>query len=695
MAVNNNIVKVLTDFWSDSVAQELRRLWPDRQLEVWYLSGEAENTEESGCHPPIKAALLDPDVSRISLPDGTRFAYALYAHSWELTKLFRAVLKESLWVRLIGRFYSSRNAEVLYLRNFYGRIHPLVFLCLFARHLDGAKRDREASVTVYLSSKPFDSRIVSYLKKIYSPIIVYPELAYGETVYRTVRYVVGNAYREARRLIQRPQDHSQESGACDAAPWLKSSRKDSRRAVTVQACLGLEPEHERSDLFWFPHSGIPGSRVAVYFDRPDRPASIEALATVQKYRWKPEILYSEHDGAHPAKIITYRDGLEWCRLMLALCCFPLLLFEKRRLLSTAFWCWHSITNSTELAATWKGFFESRGTLVHSNSSDLGMSHHVDQSVALEWCGGINLRTEVSFDYSPITKFGASILPFDVFFVWGSYMASAFQEREFPNVTTLITCGYPFDYLFEGARQRGDYLRCELKAAGAQKILCFFDSSFSKTSFTSGDEVKNIYRLLLTEVSENPKLGLILKPKNTRSETVLDSTELKRLLDRALATGRCVMLETKSIMHWVSPCEGALASDMTVGYPINSAVIEAALSGVPSVHIDLTKHHSHSFYEKGYEKIVFDDLERAMEAIRRWIRNPTDEPGLGDHSIVIDQIDPFRDGKAAMRMGQYIGWLLESLDRGLGRDEAVRRVSRLYAEKYGRKYVDLSARLGHL
>jgi hypothetical protein len=150
---------------------------------------------------------------------------------------------------------------------------------------------------------------------------------------------------------------------------------------------------------------------------------------------------------------------------------------------------------------------------------------------------------------------------------------------------------------------------------------------------------------------------------------------------------------KSAMHWVSPCDTALGSDLTVGYPINSAVIEGALAGVPGIHIDLTKHHEHFFYNEGYRQIVFDDLGEAMEAINRWIRNPSNEPSLGDHSAVIDQIDPFRDGKAGERMGRYIAWLLEGFDRRLRRHDAVRRASRLYAEQYGTRHVTFAPGLG--
>lgn len=685
---DNGTLTVLTDVWSKSVAKELVHRWPDHRIEVRYLREEA-NWRGSECPPSIKATQLDPDVSSIFLSDGTRFAYALNAHTWELTKLFhRTVLKESTWARRIGRFYSSRCAEVLYLRNFDGRAWSWVFLCLFAHHLRETGPDSsEASPIVFLSSNPFGEEVVNYLQGIYAPIVVGPGLSYTKMLYIQARMVLGGVLRLIRRLQQQRQLPTGRS----SATLPMAVEPHSRRAIAVEACWGLEPEKERSDLFWLPQSGIPDDQILVYFDRPDTPASDEALAIMQGHGWQPVVLRRDIGTVAAAMFRSYFRRLDWRRLLLILLSSPFWLLEQPRLRGTAHWCWQCVARSAALAAIWQAFFASHGVRLHSDYADLG----VEQSVALEWQGGLNLRTDNTFTYSPALRFAWRALPFDVFFAWGPYLASALQELDFAGITTLVTCGYLFDYLFESARPRAAGLRRELQAAGAHKIVCFFDSTFTKTTWTSRQEVEDVYRALLTEVVENPLLGLVLKPKQIRSGTVLETPELRGLLDKALGTGRCAILEHKSYMHQVSPCEAALVSDLAIGYPINSAVIEAVLAGVPGVHIDLTKQHSHQFYEVGYEKFVFDDLDRAMDAIRRWIRNPANEPGLGDHSAVIEQIDPFRDGKAARRMGQYMASLLEGFDQGLHRDDVVRRASRLYAEKYGAQHVRLAPRLGRL
>ena len=276
------------------------------------------------------------------------------------------------------------------------------------------------------------------------------------------------------------------------------------------------------------------------------------------------------------------------------------------------------------------------------------------------------------------------------------MAAVFQELDIAGITTLVTAGYPFDHLFEGARPEAAKLNGQLRAAGASRIICFFDDGFTNAGETSREHLELLYRAMLGELIESPSLGLILKPKKPLDETVLASTELQVLLDKAVATGRCLPLARSSPSErLIYPYGPGLAADLAVGYPINTAVIEAVLAGVPGVYIDLTREPGHPFYDEGYERIVFDDLDRAMDAIRRWLRNPADAPALGDHSKVIDNLDPFRDGKAAERVGQYMSWSMEGFERGLSRDDVVRRSSRLYAEQHGAEHVRLAPRLGHL
>jgi hypothetical protein len=69
-------------------------------------------------------------------------------------------------------------------------------------------------------------------------------------------------------------------------------------------------------------------------------------------------------------------------------------------------------------------------------------------------------------------------------------------------------------------------------------------------------------------------------------------------------------------------------------------------------------------------------------VQKYVQNPGSNPHLGDASPVIHRFDPFRDGKASQRIGEYVGWYLEGLDSGLDRDRSLEQASRRYADRWG-------------
>jgi len=122
--------------------------------------------------------------------------------------------------------------------------------------------------------------------------------------------------------------------------------------------------------------------------------------------------------------------------------------------------------------------------------------------------------------------------------------------------------------------------------------------------------------------------------------------------------------------------------MAIGCGISSALIEAVIGGCKGIHYDMTHLKTHEFYKWGYEKIIFDDIDRMVSALKRYKKNPDDEPELGVWSPYIYKLDPFKDGKGGERMGSYMRWLLESLDEGKSRNEAIQYANKLYSEQWG-------------
>ena len=71
-----------------------------------------------------------------------------------------------------------------------------------------------------------------------------------------------------------------------------------------------------------------------------------------------------------------------------------------------------------------------------------------------------------------------------------------------------------------------------------------------------------------------------------------------------------------------------------------------------------------------------------QAIVDYFKNPAANPSLGDATPILDQLDPFRDGKASQRIGEFVAWYLEKLDGDSNSDDAVRYATDKYAEKWG-------------
>ena len=62
--------------------------------------------------------------------------------------------------------------------------------------------------------------------------------------------------------------------------------------------------------------------------------------------------------------------------------------------------------------------------------------------------------------------------------------------------------------------------------------------------------------------------------------------------------------------------------------------------------------------------------------------------------MLDELDPFRDGRAAERMGTYLQWLLEGFRAGLDRETVMADAAERYTAAWGKdKVMQVNARPG--
>src|SRR5262249_44881572 len=126
-----------------------------------------------------------------------------------------------------------------------------------------------------------------------------------------------------------------------------------------------------------------------------------------------------------------------------------------------------------------------------------------------------------------------------------------------------------------------------------------------------------------------------------------------------------------------PAAAALVADVVVHEHLCSgtAGFEAALAGVPSLLLD-REHFSMSPLTHLGPNVVFKNWNSLWDAFQ------SRPAGLGDWSSMLGRLDPFRDGRAAERMGQYLHWALDGLKQGIARDVALADAAERYCEMWG-------------
>ena len=89
-----------------------------------------------------------------------------------------------------------------------------------------------------------------------------------------------------------------------------------------------------------------------------------------------------------------------------------------------------------------------------------------------------------------------------------------------------------------------------------------------------------------------------------------------------------------------------------------------------------------FYKLGVGRVVFTDWLDAWEALIDFRKKPYLNDGFGDWSPMLDELDPFRDGRGAERMGNYLKWIVDGFDAGLSAEESLADAAEQYVKEWG-------------
>jgi len=251
-------------------------------------------------------------------------------------------------------------------------------------------------------------------------------------------------------------------------------------------------------------------------------------------------------------------------------------------------------------------------------------------------GGLFAVYQRSYEGNPSTQ---TAVVADLAFGFSRHAAAV--ERESGSVIDCyVVTGYLGDHRFPLVRPAAGDLRRSLRESGAEFIVAYFDeASFPDPRWGVGVErTRANYAFLLERVLRDARLGLVLKPKTPRTLRARLGA-VAEMLDRAVATGRCRVVEEGLLQGAAPPVQAARAADVAIHESVaaGTAAIEAALAGVPTLIIDHDGWSISPLYRLGMGAVIFtewDALWAAVEharaagapAVEGYPIDPSAEPG---------------------------------------------------------------------
>lgn len=429
----------------------------------------------------------------------------------------------------------------------------------------------------------------------------------------------------------------------------------------------------RSDLYWYPESGVDPKRVLIVFDghypNGKLPVAESVLRQIEEFgmRW----LCMETGRVEKNNSSVWQPGSE----------YPLIRREIKKLgekLMTSYcpdrWVTETAKSLLQEIDYWGSFYQHFNVKIHFEMEE-GYTRNIAQNITLDLLNGIHVgkqRSQISCqEFAPY-----GFYPRHVFFSWNKQVSSNLKDSR-SRIEYVVVSGFPNDSLFRRHAKLNDKTREEFSGRGARFIVALFDNGYGPDAYLSKRMMESFYIYFLKWVLEDREVGLLIKSK--KPGVIKDLEGMHEMLAKAEKTGRCVTIP--DIMGRL-PSDTSQAADMSVGIGISSAVMEAAIAGGKGIQWDPSGVRPHLFHSWGYGKVIFEDLDKLMTALRRYKADPLSEPGLGDFSPILGRLDPFRDGGAGERVGTYICWLLEAFDAGCDRDGAIQQANRKYAELWG-------------
>lgn len=445
-------------------------------------------------------------------------------------------------------------------------------------------------------------------------------------------------------------------------------------AVEYYGQFNLEEPHKHSDFFFLQQSQLSGKNVMATFGSYKNPLDDEKWNALQKHGIRSVIVHpraTKVPHCPPLRPKFYRGGEKNIRAFVS--SSSLAQLEKK-------WLKETLRSYDQKRSYWKDIFQKQNAKIYLSWYRYDGSHCAIAD-AIRDLGGVMAIYQRALDTVPLIDTRVDV---DIVFGFSKFCADLDRKTK-STIPHFVVTGYLGDHRFALLRDQAKKVRENLKKNGATHIITYLDENSAEDSrWHTGHEFMRVnYDFLFRQVLSDSTIGLVLKPKvpHTLRRRL---GPVAALLDEALGTGRVYFYDR----YGYPPCAAALASDVTIHGHLSAgtAGMECALAGVPTLLLDRESWPVSPLYQLGVGKVVFTDWPSLWGTCQEHWKNPKGIPGFGDWSSMINEFDPFRDGRAAERMGTYTQWLLESFRTGSNREEAMEEASTRYRKTWGQDKV---------
>jgi hypothetical protein len=456
-------------------------------------------------------------------------------------------------------------------------------------------------------------------------------------------------------------------------PFLPDRSSPGRIAVEYYGHLNLDHPELNSDLFFWQQTGCLKDNILLVYHLYNDPLDEAKWVQMKKHGIEAVALNPRASSVASVPVFYH-----WAQTVKAR---PLRFKTKTKdNLPERKWLSRQVSDYHALYNYWLDFFIKYNAKIYLTwyVHDAG---HCALADALRSRGGVMAAYQRSVQEFPSRETAAVA---DIFFSFSKTNVDL-EKRAHSMIGYHVVTGYLGDHRFELSRPMAQQVRNALKKSGAQTIIAFFDEgSMDDARWHTGHQfMRENYQFLLEKLLANPWLGLVLKSKVPISlERRLGP--VAELLRRARQTGRCYIFEAGSLHGSYPPAVAALSADISVHGHMAAvtAGMEAALAGSLTLLLDREGWPVSPLYRLGKGRVVFTDWPSLWNACQEHWKTPGGVPGFGDWSSMVNEFDPFRDGRAAERMGMYLRWIQEGLNSGLDRATALADAAERYGEMWG-------------